>query len=927
MLANPGLWSNAYRELSSVAPEAKLHATVLDFYLTQEWYTMAQKAGPDNCSAFYLDRSTIHHLVFGTFEHTLCKHLLLPDDRLVKPRPVLFIQGDDDGPTLLALLDYVQNQVFLFGKYGRTADDTLYTSWDHSGLWNTIANGLRWGTEDKEPSAFNLDWVQVCELWHRMASHLMICQVGVEGGPQMAAVVHHVLEYGWQVPRIMSQFRAPATLTCTHLMRERVFYQVLKASHKYYGIWYMSQDQETYNVTPPQEVLDDMMTQPHKFQWVREIALRLDAKRRRGCSSCNVEEDEPHYEGSDAADSDHPPSLSRRVSRKLHRRVRPSIPRHPAGRTQPPAAPIHIHTAEGEGDGLPTSAQDSDDDDFDDYDDAPVMQTQDKILERTWSFDGYGKLILETCWSNWVDRGFRLKRRFFSMFPDTPPAQHIEHLLPITAASTASLEMEESSDDSKSSRTSSFEAINSTSSGSDMSVSPPRFPISIPDPPKLKLGLQGMLDEAGPLENTTDSHNIFICGKARTGTLFGVDPTLDETRIPTTDILQSGDLDSLIHVTHKLKFKAAMHLHLTPLMGSRAPFWKSNHVYVNVLCPPTDLGSRSHITKPYMLNQIPHMHFGQLGTGSILFNVYVFFPRMIQKHPSHNFMLNMIPLPVQELWLESGVIPAAREVFADGFPGTTEYVPWSLEQLRLKRGGDRGPKTIPMSPSCLDRLQDILRNRMKNHPDLLQRFSSFFFVLDSRGIKLLSKQYPLNTQTQAVVQDMLPFLDLNHMMDREQGELVLDLGISYHPPTHGAPMVGLWKLSEVNRSYQVMGTRTGKVHHGCTLRGYGGKQAPMGKTRRMHTQLLSRSTYNLVFEVIRTGGQTQYLCGDADAIKGGDRFIGACSAWKELFQQAMSKSFGVRDEVRGSAVAIFDLFGVASEKVTSFCLCSVQKMS
>jgi hypothetical protein len=80
-------------------------------------------------------------------------------------------------------------------------------------------------------------------------------------------------------------------------------------------------------------------------------------------------------------------------------------------------------------------------------------------------------------------------------------------------------------------------------------------------------------------------------------------------------------------------------------------------------------------------------------------------------------------------------------------------------------------------------------------------------------------------------------------------------------------------------------------------------------------------------EVIRTSGQTQYVCGDADAIKGGDRFIGACSAWKELFQQAMSKSFGVRDEVRGSAVAIFNLFGVASEKVTSFHLCSVEKMS
>jgi hypothetical protein len=58
---------------------------------------------------------------------------------------------------------------------------------------------------------------------------------------------------------------------------------------------------------------------------------------------------------------------------------------------------------------------------------------------------------------------------------------------------------------------------------------------------------------------------------------------------------------------------------------------------------------------------------------------------MIQKH---KFMLNMVPLPVQDLWLSSGVIPAIREVFGDDFHRTTEYVPWSLEQLHLKKGHD-----------------------------------------------------------------------------------------------------------------------------------------------------------------------------------------------------------------------------------------------
>src|ERR1700722_17074520 len=124
--------------------------------------------------------------------------------------------------------------------------------------------------------------------------------------------------------------------------------------------------------------------------------------------------------------------------------------------------------------------------------------------------------------------------------------------------------------------------------------------------------------------------------------------------------------------------------------------------------------------------------------------------------------------------------------------------------------------------------------------------------MDSRGMKLLSMQYALtDAQPLAVLQDMLPFLDLQHMMDREHGELILDLGVSYHPPKTQGPVVGLWKLSEVRHSFQLMGSRAGTDHHASTLEGYGGKQAPIGKRRKPHTQLLFRSAYNLVFEVIR----------------------------------------------------------------------------
>jgi hypothetical protein len=728
------------------------------------------------------------------------------------------------------------------------------------------------------------------------------------------SVVHHLLQNGWKTPRLNGQPLAPSTLACAHLARERIFYQVLKASRGYYELWYMSEDKKSYSTSPPQGVLDDMITGPHKFLRFRQIALDLDAQRRRGCGSCVHEYPEPPTQKDDNTFRLHSPN---RILNTVNapRNGSTNYLTDPSGsrsaRTQTHAIPL------SRSDDCQTPSNDESDVDecnFDDYDGAPIQREQHTASGNTWSFDGYGNFMLETCWSTWVDRGYRLKPRFFSMFPDKRPAQHVEHLLPTSSAGLTT-------DDNPHHTTNTSELSTSSSSwvsDSEVSLSdnPVDIQISMPIAPDSVLGLQGMLDEAGNVENTTISQEVFVCGRDRAGEFFRVDPILDEIKVSPEDTYISPDLDSFIYVTHRLKFRGAMHLHLLPLSIGRAPFWKTNHVEVKVLCPPEGVGLRGRVTKTYTLNQIPHTHFGQLGAGAVQFNVYVFYPRMIQKHPARKFMLNMVPLPVQDLWLSSGVIPAVREVFGHDFHGTTEYVPWSLEQLRLKKGHDRSQKTLAISPQCLSRLQDVLRSRIRRYPDLLGRYGSFFFVVDSRGIKLLSKQYPLHKQPQVVVQDMLPFLDLGHMMDRKHGELILDLGISYHPGPNQIPMIGLWKLSAVDSSYRAMGTNKGHIHHACTLDEYGGRQARMKKQRRIHTQLLSRSTYNLVFEVIRTGGQGQYLCSDKDAIRCGEKYMEACHAWKVLFQQAGYQAFGVREEVRGSAAAIFDMFPAASVKVS-----------
>jgi hypothetical protein len=60
---------------------------------------------------------------------------------------------------------------------------------------------------------------------------------------------------------------------------------------------------------------------------------------------------------------------------------------------------------------------------------------------------------------------------------------------------------------------------------------------------------------------------------------------------------------------------------------------------------------------------------------------------MIQKHPGGKFMLNMVPQPVQEVLQSNKVIPVARKVFKEDLSDMTEYLSWSINNIRLRNGG------------------------------------------------------------------------------------------------------------------------------------------------------------------------------------------------------------------------------------------------
>jgi hypothetical protein len=64
------------------------------------------------------------------------------------------------------------------------------------------------------------------------------------------------------------------------------------------------------------------------------------------------------------------------------------------------------------------------DNEFNDYYTTSVAGVERTIdaSKKTWSFDGYGTLLLEMCWSQWIDKGWKLKPWFFSMFPNGGPS-------------------------------------------------------------------------------------------------------------------------------------------------------------------------------------------------------------------------------------------------------------------------------------------------------------------------------------------------------------------------------------------------------------------------------------------------------------------------------------------------------------------------
>ena len=166
-----------------------------------------------------------------------------------------------------------------------------------------------------------------------------------------------------------------------------------------------------------------------------------------------------------------------------------------------------------------------------------------------------------------------------------------------------------------------------------------------------------------------------------------------------------------------------------------------------------------------------------------------------------------------------------------------------------------------------------------------------------------------------------PDCDWEYMQKRENGQLLMDLGMGFHPnPEDKTPLVYLWDMKKVNASYNATGMNAGKQHCAGMMGRYGGRQAEMEQKRLAIVQFCFRSTYSLNYQPFRRSQAGEInLCEDIDAYEVNSTYRHNLDSHIKMMQGSLHKSFGAREEMRGSGTAICQVMQDAGALVSNIC--------
>ena len=516
--------------------------------------------------------------------------------------------------------------------------------------------------------------------------------------------------------------------------------------------------------------------------------------------------------------------------------------------------------------------------DYDDYFNGPSLEDMRMFASmgglESQPLDWYSKPTIRSCWELFRDWGYRLEPEFAHMFACQEPQKVIEHLLPPPSASITL----------KKSETMECDDI-------------------------CEMGMQDMIDGAGA-EGSICSMELFVKGLTADGRWVKFNPRRDAHNVPPSNYTLSYDIDSIILTSDELNLSGDVEIEVLPYSGRTPPIPKSNHSYVELLMPQSEAdieaGGRSEwYSISYSVSSIPHTHFAKIGP----FKITIHFPRMKHRDPINDRSATLIPWEVQSLFLVEVLYPA---IMAGKNPSTMPYKNFTLDEWKWKASNNTrfsgASRTVVVSAEQFDAIQLAMREIIAADPDELGIFASFYLLLEGKGIKLRTncvigegEMDPYETLCQKI-----PYIDFEHFKKRENGQLLMDLGIGFHPTDdNGEPLVCLWDLEKLCESYDAAGMNKGTTHHTNTMANYGGIQAEMDQRRRSLVQICFRSSYCLHYEAVRRvrGGEISF-CNDVDAYNTNSSFMKSIDDYMKMLNGGRKKTYGVRDEIRGSGAAI-----------------------
>jgi hypothetical protein len=691
---------------------------------------------------------------------------------------------------------------------------------------------------------------------------------------------------------------------------------------------------EDFGLTPDRNIVEIMANRPEIYFGAADIERRL-AMEAENCITCRStrttlvhhgdredeldgEEERESDNSEDSASHSDQDQVTLKSLKKRHIITADARCRRPSRKAKAPNTSIHLITLEPRKfQLLPRNRRR----DYDDYYNGPSLEDM-RIFSRVGGLesqplDWFSKPTIRSCWELFRDWGYRLEPEFALMFACQEPQKVIEHILPLPYIPNQP-QISNIEEDGKVSKMGMKDIIDSA--GTEGSIHSMELE---EDGEVCEMGMQDMLDSAGA-EGSIRSMELFVKGKTVDGRWVKFNPKKDSHTIPPSNFTLSTDIDSIVITGDKISLSGDVEIEVLPYSGQRPPIPKSNHSYVELLMPQSeadiDSGGRSEwFSTRHSLSTIPHTHFAKINQCKIS----IHFPRMKHKDPITGRAATLIPWEVQSLFLVEVLYPA---IVAGENPSTMPYKNYTLDEWKWKASNNirfsGASRTVVVNQHQFDAIQEAMREIIAADLDELGIFASYYLVLEAKGIKLRTNC--VIGQDEMDPYEMLcqkmPYIDFEHFKKRENGQLLMDLGLGFHPTDeNGEALVCLWDLGKLRESYNAAGMNQGTTHHTNTMANYGGIQAEMAQLRSHLVQLCFRSSYCLHYETVRRvrGGEISF-CDDVDAYNTNSSFMRSIDDYMKMLNGGRTKTFGVRDEIRGSGAAICQVLKIFPSLVRAY---------